>query len=126
MVYECQHCDYMSQDLSNYKQHLEGLHSGTVYKCKICSKEFKWQRSLRRHMVLNHSFSVSGGGFDGFDIGNAKSFTHNRVVNMVAPSHLSNISNNMGGKFDIRLKEILSFLFLDLQDVVRLCLFLSC
>ena len=35
MVDECQHCDYMSQDLSNYKQHLEGLHTGTVYKCKI-------------------------------------------------------------------------------------------
>merc|ERR1711954_322612 len=56
-------------------------------------------------MVLNHSFSVSGGGFDGFDIGNAKSFTHNRAVNMVAPSCLSNISSNMDGKFDIRLKE---------------------
>ena len=95
----------MSQDLSNYRQHLEGVHGGAVFKCKICSKEFKWQRSLRRHMVLNHSFGVSGGGFDGFDIGNAKSFTHNGAVNMVAPSHISNISSNMDGKFDIRLKE---------------------
>ena len=105
MVYECQHCDYVSQDLSNHKQHLEGVHGGAVYKCKICSKEFKWQRSLRRHMVLNHSFGASGIGFDGFDIGNAKSFTHNGAVNMVAPSHISNISSNMDGKFDIRLKE---------------------
>ena len=103
MVYECQHCDYVSQDLSNYKQHLEGVHGGAMYKCKICSKEFKWQRSLRRHMVLNHSFGASEVGLDGFNIGNAKSFTHNRAVDMVAPSHISNISSNICGKFDIRL-----------------------
>ena len=105
MVYECQHCDYVSQDLSNHRRHLEGVHGGAMYKCKICSKEFKWQRSLRRHMVLNHSFGAFGIGFDGFDNGNAKSFTHNGAVNMVAPSHISNISSNMDGKFDIRLKE---------------------
>merc|ERR1712081_46978 len=56
-------------------------------------------------MVLNHSFGASGIGFDGFDIDNAKSFTHNGVVNMTAPSHISNISSNMQGVFDIRLKE---------------------
>ena len=52
-----------------------------------------------------NSCAVSRGGFHGFDIGNAKSFTHNGAVNMVAPSHISNISSNMDGKFDIRLKE---------------------
>ena len=56
-------------------------------------------------MVLNHSFGASGIGFDGFDNGNAKSFTHNGAVNMAAPSHISNISSNMQGVFDIRLKE---------------------
>merc|ERR1711954_322829 len=56
-------------------------------------------------MVLNHSFGASGIGFDGFDIDNAKSFTHNGVVNMAAPSHISNISSNKKGVFDIRLKE---------------------
>merc|ERR1712082_473041 len=98
MAYKCQTCDYVSQDLSNYRQHLEGVHGGAVFKCKICSKEFKWQRSLRRHMVLNHSFGLSGIGFDG--IGNGKSFTHNGAVNMAARSHISNISSNMQGVFD--------------------------
>merc|ERR1711954_273984 len=56
-------------------------------------------------MVLNHLFGASGIGFDGFDNGNAKSFTHNGAVNMAAPSYISNISSIMQGVFDIRLKE---------------------
>ena len=83
MAYKCQNCDYVSQDLSNHRRHLEGVHGGAMYKCMICSKDFKWQRSLRRHMVLNHSFGASGIGFDGFDNGNAKSFTHNGAVKML-------------------------------------------
>ena len=91
MTYKCENCDYVSLDLSNYKRHLEGSHSGTVHKCKICSKEFKWQRSLSRHIVMNHSYDVSGGGFNGFDIGNAKSFNQDAGVNMGTPSHIPNL-----------------------------------
>ena len=66
--------------------------------CQYISKR-KW--AVGRHMRLTHKTNgVSGGGFNGFDIGNAKSFNHNGAVNMGIPSHISNISSNMDGKFD--------------------------
>ena len=55
-------------------------------------------------MVINHSFGVSGGRFNGFDTCNAECFTFNAAVNMVHPSQLS---SNMRGKFDVGLKEYL-------------------
>ena len=57
-AYMCQDCDYVSQDLSKYRQHLEGMHSGTAYKSEICSKECKWQRSLTRHINGMHEVKV--------------------------------------------------------------------
>ena len=57
-AYEYPYCDYVSKDLSKYRQHLEGMHSGTVYKCKICSKEYKWLSSLTRHINEMHEVKV--------------------------------------------------------------------
>ena len=111
MAYKCQNCDYVSQDLSNHRRHLEGVHGGAVYKCKICSKEFKWQRSLRRHMAMNHPFGVSRGGFKGFAICNSKSFTHNGEIGLSSPmpnkNHFGSGYNvdNIHRVFDIGLKE---------------------
>ena len=111
MVYECQHCDYVSQDLSNHKQHLEGVHGGAMYKCKICSKEFKWQRSLRQHIAMIHQFDVSRGGCKGFDISYTKSFKHNGEIGLVSSVSNGNYFgsgnnvDNIHGGFDLRLKE---------------------
>ena len=39
-------------------RHINGMHSGTVNKCKICSKEYKWLISLTRHINEMHEFKV--------------------------------------------------------------------
>ena len=45
------------------------------------------------------------GGFNGFDIGNAKSFNHNGAVNIGAPTLITSFASNNYGVFDIWLKE---------------------
>ena len=62
-------------------------------------------------MAMNHSFGVSRGGFNGFDIGNAKSFTHNGEIGLSSPmpnkNHFGSGFNvdNIHGVFDIPLKK---------------------
>ena len=77
MKYECQNCNYVSDDIGDYRSHLEGKHSGTVHKCETCLREFIWQSSVNRHMAKNHSYGVSQSGFNVFYVGNAKILNHN-------------------------------------------------
>ena len=101
-MYKCQDCNYQCSRKSELVRHINGMHDGDVYKCDFCSDEFKWEYRLKRHMKNKHDGKLLG-GFNGFDIGNFRSFNYNGVVNMGVPSHISNISNLMDGKFDIRL-----------------------
>ena len=54
-MYYCQYCNYKSNDSSNMRRHVRGLHSEDLYKCEICSAEFKWVTGLKKHMQNSHS-----------------------------------------------------------------------
>ena len=54
-MYYCQYCNYKSNDSSNMRRHVRGLHSKDLYKCEICSAEFKWVTGLKKHMQNSHS-----------------------------------------------------------------------
>ena len=108
-MYYCKYCIYKTNDSSNMRRHVRGLHSEDLYKCEICSAQFKWFSGLKKHMQNFHSQMRNES--------QNHQFGKQRVVKGVIPSpihqnqHLDEFENNhfgkgydMQGTFDIRLK----------------------
>ena len=85
-AYKRQYCEYQGSQKYNLERHINGKHSGTVFKCKICLKEYilfsnlhehekamnsgtmfkckigsrvyKWQRNLHRHEKGMHNGEI--------------------------------------------------------------------
>ena len=106
-MYYCQYCNYKSNDSSNMRRHVRGLHSKDLYKCEICSAELKWDASFKRHMQNSHSQMRNES--------RKNQFGKQRVVKGIIKSHLYKNKlfenkqfrkgNVMQDAFDIRLKE---------------------
>ena len=53
-LFNCQHCDYKTNNKSNLKQHIGALHEGRRYPCKYCDMTLTAQASLKKHVFSKH------------------------------------------------------------------------
>ncbi|CAH0555266.1 unnamed protein product [Brassicogethes aeneus] len=60
----CEECGRVYSNLSNLRQHMKLIHFPTYVQCHLCSKTFKTDLYLRRHIISSH---------DGLNKGNLKS-----------------------------------------------------
>ena len=49
-VYKCQDCNYQSLQKFDMERHFNDMHEVKVYKCNFCREEYKWINSLKQHM----------------------------------------------------------------------------
>jgi len=52
-LYRCTECEYITLVKANYNRHVKYKHSNTIeeYKCEYCDHTFKYQYSMKRHMI---------------------------------------------------------------------------
>lgn len=55
----CPICNRLYSNLSNLRQHLRLIHNPTIVTCKLCSKPFKTDLYLRRHLSSYHGENLS-------------------------------------------------------------------
>lgn len=53
IIVKCEHCG-LDMPKNNYRKHVTRLHTHVkIYKCTVCEKEFKLQRSFKMHMDIH-------------------------------------------------------------------------
>ena len=60
MSYECDQCEYVTDQKSNYKKHTNVHDDVRKYNCELCKAAYKNENSLRTHIESKHASSAGG------------------------------------------------------------------
>ena len=57
--YICNKCDQDYKRQSALQRHKIAKHGGQVYKCELCTKQFKYLTNIRRHSKMMHNTGLN-------------------------------------------------------------------